>query len=53
MYGHAEPARISAQQAVAETVELLLSLPNLDEDQLQFIREFAPRVASRAGARTT
>jgi hypothetical protein len=42
MYGHAERARIAAQQAIAETVELLLSQPGLDEDQLQFIQEFAP-----------
>jgi hypothetical protein len=35
-------ARITAQQAIAETVELLLSLPSLDEYQLQFIQEYAP-----------
>jgi NADP-dependent 3-hydroxy acid dehydrogenase YdfG len=39
MYGHAERARITAQRAIAE---LLLSLPSLDEDQLQFVQEFAP-----------
>jgi hypothetical protein len=42
MYGHAELARIAAENAIAETVELLLSLPTLDEDQLRFIEEFAP-----------
>jgi len=42
MYGHAERVRIAAQQAIAETIELLLALPSLDEDQQQFIREFAP-----------
>ena len=42
MYGHAERARIAAQKAIAETVELLLSLPRLDEEQLRFIEEFAP-----------
>jgi hypothetical protein len=42
MYGHAELARIAAENAIAETVELLLSLPTLDEDQLQYIQEFAP-----------
>jgi len=42
MYGHAEQTRIAAQVAIAETVELLLSLPSLDEDQLQYVREFAP-----------
>jgi hypothetical protein len=42
MYGHAERARIAAELAIAETVELLLGLPSLDEDQLRFLEEFAP-----------
>jgi hypothetical protein len=42
MYGHAERARVAAQRAIAETVELLLSLPSLDEEQLRFVEEFAP-----------
>jgi hypothetical protein len=42
MYGHAERASITARRAIAEAVELLLSLPTLDEDQLRFIEEFAP-----------
>ena len=42
MYGHAERARIAVELVIAETVELLLSLPSLDEDQFQYVREFAP-----------
>ena len=42
MYGHAERARVAAERAIAETVELLLSLHRLDQDQLRFIEEFAP-----------
>ena len=42
MYGHAERARVAAQRAIAETVELLLCLPSLDQEQLRFIEEFAP-----------
>jgi|1186.fasta_scaffold36352_2 hypothetical protein len=42
MHRHAERARITAQRAIAETVELLLNLPSLEEDQLGFIQEFAP-----------
>jgi hypothetical protein len=52
MYGHAEKARICAQRAIAETVELLLSLPNLDEDQLLFIEEFAPERLHPAARRS-
>lgn len=52
MYGHAERACITAQRAIAETVELLLSLPLLDEDQLQFIQEFAPERLHPRGDRT-
>jgi len=37
MYGHAERARIAAQRVIADTVDLLLSPPNLDSDQLQFV----------------
>jgi hypothetical protein len=47
MYGHAELARIAAENAIAETVELLLSFPRLDEDQLRFIEEFAPEQLRR------
>ena len=53
MYGHAERARIATQHAIAETVELLLSLPRLDEDQLRFIREFAPDRLRPRGPTTT
>ncbi len=42
MYGHAERVRLAAQLATAETVEMLLNLPRLNEEQLQFVKEFAP-----------
>jgi hypothetical protein len=51
MYGHAEGARIAAQLVIAETVELLLSLPTLDAEQLQFVQEFAPERLLALGLR--
>jgi hypothetical protein len=42
MYGHAERVRLATQLSIAETIELLLSLPSLNEEQLQFVQEFAP-----------
>jgi hypothetical protein len=42
MYGHAERVRLAAQRATAETIELLLRLPSLNDEQLQFMQEFAP-----------
>jgi hypothetical protein len=51
MYGHAERTRVTARRAVAETLELLLSLPSLDEDQLSLIEEFTPGTASSPPAR--
>jgi hypothetical protein len=42
IYGHAERARIATERVIAETVELLLGLPDLDDDQLRFVEEFAP-----------
>jgi hypothetical protein len=50
MYGHAERARITVQLAIAETVEFLLRLPRLDEEQLQFVQEFAPERLRRRSA---
>jgi hypothetical protein len=49
MYGHAERTRAAVQLAVAETVELLLGLPGLDAEQLQFVQEFAPERLRRRG----
>jgi hypothetical protein len=45
-YGHAERNRIAAQLAIAETIELLLRLPSLDEEQVQFVQ--LPEPAMRA-----
>lgn len=45
-YGHAERNRIAAQLAIAETIELLLRLPSLDEEQVQFVQ--LPEAAMRA-----
>ncbi len=53
MYGHAERARITAQRAIAETVELLLTLPSLDQDQLRFVQEYAPERLRSWRPRTT
>jgi hypothetical protein len=52
-YGHAERNRIAAQLAVAETIELLLRLPRLDKEQIQFVQEFAPGKLRLGGPRTT
>ena len=41
-YGHAERNRIASQLAIAETIELLLRLQNLNEEQTQFVQKFAP-----------
>jgi hypothetical protein len=51
MYGHAERARIAAQRAIAETVDFLLSLPSLNEDQ--FVQEFAPERLRRTDPAAT
>jgi hypothetical protein len=52
-YGHAERNLIAAQRAIAETIELLLRLPSLNEEQVQFVQEFAPERIRRPGPRTT
>jgi hypothetical protein len=51
-YGHAERNRIAAQRAIAETIELLMRLPRLNEEQTQFVQEFAPE-RLRVPRRTT
>jgi hypothetical protein len=51
MYGHAERVRLATQIAIAETVELLLRLPSLNDEQLQFVREFAPELRLQNRAR--
>jgi len=50
-YGHAERNRIAAQRAIAETIELLLRLPSLNEEQVEFMQEFGPQWLRRS--RTT
>jgi len=48
MYGHAERVQMTARLAIVETVELLLRLPSLDEEQFRFVQEFAPERLRRS-----
>ena len=41
-YGHAELNLIAASRAIAHTVDVLLGLPELDAEQLQFLRDYGP-----------
>jgi hypothetical protein len=40
-YGHAERNLVAARTVIGDTVELLLRLPTLNDEQSEFLRDFA------------
>ena len=46
-YAHAERNRIATQHTIDATVATLLRLPEWNEEQLEFMREFAANANSR------
>jgi hypothetical protein len=41
-YGHAERNLVAATSVIADTVELLLRLPTLNDEQSEFLQDCAP-----------